>query len=76
MNPDPIATGDVLIDMVPPTPSRHLAELRLRVGKRGRLQARIEIGNGGLLAIGALVSSILLSSAVIVVAAKRVPDRT
>ncbi len=72
---EPIATRDVLTDMTPPKTSCHLAEVKLRVGKRGRFRARIEIGSGGLLAIGALVSSILLSSAAIVIAAKRVPHQ-
>ncbi len=59
-----------------PGSHRHSADLRLRIGKHGRFGARIEIGTAGLLAIGGLVSSILLSSAVIVAAAKRAPDRT
>ena len=46
------------------------ATIKLRAGKHARVSARVEVTPTGLLAIGALVSSILLSSAVIVRAAK------
>jgi len=49
----------------------HRAAVRLRLGRRARLDMHVAIGSDGLLAIGALVSAILLSSAAIVVAAKR-----
>ncbi|MCP3735689.1 hypothetical protein M9979_12475 [Sphingomonas sp. RP10(2022)] len=53
------------------------ARFHLKAGKRVRLVADVTVTNGGLLAIGALVSSILLSSAVIVKAARqdRLADR-
>jgi hypothetical protein len=49
---------------------RHRARLRLKIGRRSALRADVAIGTSGLLAIGGLVSSILLSTAVIVRAAK------
>ncbi|WP_288411372.1 hypothetical protein [uncultured Sphingomonas sp.] len=50
------------------------AHLTLRVGRKLRLRAGVDVTPAGLLSIGALVSSILLSSAAIVVAA-RLPVR-
>jgi hypothetical protein len=47
------------------------AGLALRIGKRTRLRADVSVTPLGLVSIGALVSSILLSSAVIVRAARR-----
>lgn len=52
-------------------PVRHRARASIRLGKRSRLDARIAVTSGGLLAIGALVSSILLSTAVLVHVAVR-----
>jgi hypothetical protein len=53
------------------TPIHHRARATIRLGKRHRLDARIEVTSGGLLAIGGLVSSILLSTAVLVHVAVR-----
>jgi hypothetical protein len=53
-----------------PAPDRHRAKLRLRAGKRVSLALQIDVSSGGLLSIGALVSSILLSTAIVVRAAK------
>ncbi|KZE10946.1 MULTISPECIES: hypothetical protein [Sphingomonas] len=50
------------------------ADLTLRAGRKLRLRAGVHVTPAGLLSIGALVSSILLSSAAIVVAA-RIPAR-
>ena len=50
------------------------ARLTLRAGRKLRLRAGVSVTPAGLLSIGALVSSILLSSAAIVVAA-RLPVR-
>lgn len=47
------------------------AALALRIGKRTRVRAEVTVTPLGLLSIGALVSSILLSAAVIVRAARR-----
>ncbi|MEP9400786.1 hypothetical protein [Sphingomonas sp. VNH70] len=61
-----------MVDHGTPVPhGPHRAEVSLRIGRRARLDLRVAIGSDGLLAIGALVSAILLSSAAIVVAAKR-----
>ena len=46
------------------------AALALRIGKHMRMRAEVAVTPLGLLSIGALVSSILLSSAVIVRAAR------
>ena len=46
------------------------AALALRIGKRMQMRAEVAVTPLGLLSIGALVSSILLSSAVIVRAAR------
>ncbi|WP_156357896.1 hypothetical protein [Sphingomonas sp. Leaf62] len=47
------------------------AALTLRAGRKLRLKAEVSVTPVGLLSIGALVSAILLSSAAIVVAARR-----
>lgn len=52
-------------------PPRQTAEVTLAAGKRFRLDARVAVTSGGLVAIGALVSSILLSTAVLVRVAVR-----
>ncbi len=49
---------------------RHRARIKLKIGRRSALRADVTINSSGLLAIGGLVSSILLSTAVIVRAAK------
>jgi hypothetical protein len=46
------------------------ARLTLHAGRKLRLRAGVSVTPAGLLSIGALVSSILLSSAAIVVAAR------
>jgi hypothetical protein len=51
--------------------ARQRARLSLRVGRRARLTVRVDVTADGLLAIGALVSSILLSTAVLVGVATR-----
>ncbi|ONF96529.1 hypothetical protein [Sphingomonas jeddahensis] len=61
-----IAPG-VLPDMAP----QHRARATIRIGKHGRLTARLDITSIGLLAVGALVSSILLSTTVLVRASVR-----
>lgn len=50
---------------------RQEARARIRLGKHSRFDARVSVTSGGLLAIGALVSSILLSTAVLVHVAVR-----
>ena len=50
--------------------TRQSTSLELRIGDRVRLSTRIEVTSGGLLAIGGMVSMILLSSAAIVRAAR------
>ena len=55
------------------TPSAPAAKVSIRIGKRTTLEASVT--TVGLLTVGALVSSILLSSAVIVVAAGRKATR-
>lgn len=42
------------------------ASVALQIGSHARISAEVAVTSGGLLAIGALVSSILLSTAVIV----------
>ena len=50
-------------------PDRQRAKLRLRAGKRVSLTVGVDVSSGGLLSIGVLVSSILLSTAILVRAA-------
>lgn len=50
---------------------RQEARARIRLGRRSRFDAQLSVTSGGLLAIGALVSSILLSTAVLVHVAVR-----
>lgn len=52
-------------------PLRQTAEVTLAAGKGFRLDARVAVTSVGLVAIGALVSSILLSTAVLVRVAVR-----
>jgi len=53
-----------------PAPGRNHARLAIRIGKRSGVTADVSVTPAGLLSIGALVSAILLSSAVIVRAAR------
>lgn len=55
-------------------PATNSAVLTLRVGK-ARFASKVRISNGGLLAVGALVSGVLLSTAVLVWAATGVPRK-
>ncbi len=55
------------------TPSAPAAKVSIRIGKRTTFDASVT--TAGLLSVGALVSGILLSSAVIVVAAGRKATR-
>jgi hypothetical protein len=52
-------------------PPHHHAAATVRAGKRARIGARVDITSGGLLAIGGLVSAILLSTAALVRVAVR-----
>jgi hypothetical protein len=56
-------------------PEYQHAALKVRFGRRARLAVRVDVTNEGLLAIGALVSSILLSTAVLVGVAVQRPDQ-
>ena len=51
--------------------ARQSAEVQLQLGSTGRLAARVDVTSGGLLAIGGMVSMMLLASAAIVRAARR-----
>lgn len=65
-------------DLEPVQSSRQRATVLVQFGRRRRLSASVEVTPAGLLAIGGLVSSILLSTAVLVrtaVSAKAVADR-
>lgn len=54
----------------------HIATVRAAFGRKVTLRTKLEITSGGLLAIGGLVSSILLSTAVLVgVATRHLPKR-
>ena len=46
-------------------PARNRAKATVRIGKHARLAARVDITTPGLLAVGTLVSLILLSTAVL-----------
>ncbi|MBP0492946.1 hypothetical protein [Roseomonas indoligenes] len=52
---------------------KHAAKLDLQLGQAISARAEVQISSGGLLAIGALVSSIILSVAPLVWAARRRP---
>jgi hypothetical protein len=56
---------------IPPHGGRQRAEVEISVTKNARLRARVDVSSGGLLSIAALVSSILLSTAVLVHVATR-----
>lgn len=47
-------------------PTYQRARLLMRLGRRGRIAASVEVTDRGLLAIAVLVSSILLSTAILV----------
>lgn len=53
------------------TPATQHARVTLRLGRRGRVTAEVGMTAGGLLAIGGMVSAILLSTAILVRAARR-----
>ncbi|MEH3106896.1 MAG: hypothetical protein PGN09_06295 [Sphingomonas fennica] len=53
------------------TPATQHARIALRLGRRGRATAEVGVTAGGLLAIGGMVAAILLSTAVLVRAARR-----
>lgn len=57
--------------MVPALSQLHRAEISLMVSERAGFKANLEITNAGLLSVAALVSSILLSTAVLVGVAVR-----
>ena len=56
---------------LPSRPAVHRAEASVTFGKRAGMRASVEVTSGGILAVAALVSGILLSSAVIVRSARR-----
>lgn len=56
---------------LPAAAERHRAEVSVTLSKRVSFSAKAEITSGGLLAIATLVSSILLSTAVLVSVAGR-----
>ena len=57
-------------------PGRHKATLRISAGRVFDIRARVHVTSDGLLAIGGLVSSIMLSTAVLVgVATRHLPRR-
>ncbi|HJO66196.1 MAG TPA: hypothetical protein QF469_12735 [Sphingomonas sanguinis] len=57
-------------------PQSNIAMLRVTLGRHVALRAKVQVTPVGLLAIGGLVSSILLSTAVLVgVATRHAPDR-
>jgi hypothetical protein len=60
---------DIVEYETPQAETQH-AQLAVRFGRKGRLRADVTVTPLGLLSIGALVSSILLSTAVIVRAAR------
>lgn len=57
-----------------PSPEINSAVLSLKVGK-ARIVSKLKISNGGLVAVGGLVSGILLSTAVLVWASTGVPRK-
>lgn len=57
-------------------PRPNIAMLRVTLGRHVVLRAKVQVTPVGLLAIGGLVSSILLSTAVLIgVATRKTPDR-
>lgn len=61
--------------MQPTAAARQRARASLRLGRGVSAAARVDVTSGGLLAIGALVSSILLATAVLVRVAVREAHR-
>ncbi|MDQ1232174.1 hypothetical protein [Sphingomonas sp. SORGH_AS_0879] len=57
--------------IAPRGPNHQSATLRAKIGRKVVLRAKVRVTSGGLLAIGGLVSSILLSTAVLVGVATR-----
>jgi hypothetical protein len=57
-------------------PRYQRATVSLHVGKRTRFSAEVKITNGGLLSIAALVSTILLATAVLVDTAAKAQAKT
>lgn|GEM_PF-4373609 len=53
------------------TPAIHRARASFRIGQRAKMVASVKITSGGILSVGALVSGILLSTAVLVRASVR-----
>lgn len=57
-------------------PQSNIAMLRVTLGRHVALRAKVQVTPVGLLAIGGLVSSVLLSTSVLVgVATRHTPDR-
>jgi hypothetical protein len=56
---------------IPTQGERQRTEVEISVTKNARLRASVDVSSGGLLSIAALVSSILLSTAVLVHVATR-----
>ncbi|WBH17383.1 hypothetical protein [Sphingomonas radiodurans] len=67
----PQANLPALTTVPAPAPVYHRGKIALRIGRRTKLSVGVTVTSQGLLAIGALVSSILLSTAVIVSVAVR-----
>jgi hypothetical protein len=62
---------DARAGLIPAHGERQRAEVEIRVSKNAGLRASVDVSSGGLLSIAALVSSILLSTAVLVHVATR-----
>lgn len=71
----PETNPPVLTATPTPAPVYHRGKIALRIGRRTKLSVSVTVTSQGLLAIGALVSSILLSTAVIVGVATRADKR-
>lgn len=63
--------ADARSGTIPAHGERQRAEVEIRVSKDAGLRASVDVSSGGLLSIAALVSSILLSTAVLVHVATR-----
>ncbi len=64
-------TTDAHVGSIPPHGDRQRAEVEISFTKNAGLRASVDVSSGGLLSIAALVSSILLSTAVLVHVATR-----
>jgi len=62
---------DARAGSIPPHGDRQRAEVEISFTEKARLRASVDVSSGGLLSIAALVSSILLSTAVLVHVATR-----